>query len=64
MMRLSNRPVVDNDNLTLELGEGETTAQNMGCSIVVVDQVDHDTKRNQRVVLTKADLEAMLAWLA
>jgi hypothetical protein len=37
---------------------------NMGSGVVVIDQVDPDTRGKQRVVLTKTDLAAMLIWLS
>jgi hypothetical protein len=52
-----------NNVLRLDMGDGETVAFNMGCGIVVVDQLDAFTQKLQRVVLTKADLERMLSWL-
>ena len=54
---------VAGDELNLVLGDGATFVHNMGCGIVIVDQVDECTQAVHRVVLTVADLEAMLAWM-
>lgn len=51
------------DPLELDLGDGNTFADNMGCGVVVIDQVDRDTQTLQRVVLTKEDLETLLTWI-
>ena len=56
--------VAERDNaLKLSLEGGDTVVDNMGCGVVVVGQRGVGIPA-QRVVLTKADLEAMLAWLA
>jgi len=49
--------------MELDLGDGNTFADNMGCGVVVIDQVDRDTQAHQRVVLTKEDLEKLLTWI-
>lgn len=46
--------------LEVDLGEG-TFADLMGCGIVVVEQVDRVTGQTNSVVLTKANLEQLLA---
>ena len=47
--------------LTIGLEDGATSAHNMGCGVIVVDQ--NDTNVRHRIVLTKDDLERMLAWV-
>lgn len=57
-------PVASEENpMELDLGDGNTFADNMGCGVVVIDQVDRDTQAHQRVVLTKEDLEKLLTWI-
>lgn len=52
----------DNE-LELTLDDGVTFVDNMGCGVVIIDQLDTLTQVPQSVVLTKADLERMLAWI-
>jgi hypothetical protein len=49
--------------ITLSLpldSETNTVAHNMGCGVVIVEQYDPATKRNNSVVLTEGDLAALL----
>jgi hypothetical protein len=39
--------------------ETKTIAHNMGCGVVIVEQYDPTTKRNNSVVLTEGDLASL-----
>ncbi|HEX8384089.1 MAG TPA: hypothetical protein VF592_12030 [Sphingomonas sp.] len=62
MVQAVSVPGEASNELELELEDGVTFVDYMGCGVFVVDQVDSFTQAAQQVVLTRADLERMLAW--
>ncbi len=50
------------DGASVDLGEG-AAGHYMGCGVYVVDQVTADGSETHRVVLTREDLETLLAWV-
>lgn len=50
--------------LEVDLGDGSTFADLMGCGIAIVEQVDRSTGQAHRVVLTRDNLERLLTALS
>lgn len=63
MLNHGTAPVSLPPALSLSL-DGGVIAHRMGDGIIVIDQRDDDTRAMQRVVVDRADLEALLAWTA
>lgn len=49
--------------LKVDLGDGNTFADLMGCGIAIVEQVDRETGATHSVVLTRENLERLLTVL-
>lgn len=49
--------------LEVDLGDGNTFADLMGCGIAIVEQVDRTTGETHRLVLTRDSIERLLAAL-